>query len=251
MTHGAFVWYDLATTDPKAAAAFYEAVVAWTAEEVPAMHYTLLKTGDRRAAGLMELPPHLREAGVPPHWSGYISVEDVDAGIEQAKSAGATLKFGPEDIPNVGRFAVVTDPHGAPFYLFKGIGDATPEPGMMAPGSVGWHELRGGDNDESFGFYSGMFGWERSRAIDMGPMGTYQLFSYGGQDRGGMMKAPGGMHANWLFYFVVEGLDAALERVKAAGGSVLHGPQEVPGGAWVLSGQDPQGAHFALVSAKR
>lgn len=251
MTQGKFVWYDLATTDPKAAAKFYETVVQWTAEEVPAMHYTLLKKGETRVGGLLELPAHLREAGVPPHWSGYIGVDDVDASLEQAKAAGATLKFGPEDIPNIGRFAVVTDPHGAPFYLFKGQGEAPPEPGMMAPGHVGWHELRGGDNEESFRFYHGMFGWEKSQAMDMGPMGTYQLFSYGGQDRGGMMKRPDGMPANWLFYFVVEGLDAALERVKSAGGTVTHGPQEVPGGAWILTGTDPQGAHFALVSAKR
>ncbi len=250
MNPGAFVWYDLATTDPTAASRFYENVVGWTAEEVPAMHYTLLKMGETRAAGLMEMPPHLREAGVPPHWSGYVSVADVDAHIERLKQAGGSLKYGPEDIPNVGRFAVVADPQGAVFYLFKGEGEG-PEPGMMDPGRVGWHELRTRDHEAAYGFYSNLFGWERSRAIDMGPMGTYQLFSYAGADRGGLMNAPDGMHPNWLFYFVVQGLDAALERVKAEGGTVLHGPQEVPGGAWILMGRDPQGAHFALVSAKR
>lgn len=251
MRHGAFVWYDLATSDPEAAARFYESVVGWTAEPVPEISYTLLKIGETRAAGLMELPPHVREAGVPPHWSGYIGVTDVDANLAQAVAAGATLRFGPEDIPGIGRFAIVTDPGGAIFYLFTGSGEAPPEPGFMSPGHVGWHELRAEDHDAAFGFYHGLFGWERSRTIDMGPMGTYQLFSYSGADRGGMMNAPGGMPPHWLFYFVVDGLDAALERMTASGGTVLHGPQEVPGGAWVLAGTDPQGAHFALVSAKR
>ena len=249
--HGAFIWYDLATTDTEAAARFYETVVGWTAEPVPAMDYTLLKAGETRAAGLMNLPAHLRAAGVPPHWTGYVAVADVDASLQQAQAAGATLKFGPQDIPGVGRMAVVTDPHGAPFYLFKGDGEAPSEPGAMTPGHVGWRELRAGDLEAAFGFYHGLFGWERSRAIDMGPMGTYQLFAYGGADRGGMLAAAAGMHPSWLFYFVVDGLDAALERVKSAGGTVLHGPQEVPGGAWTLMGTDPQGAPFALVSARR
>lgn len=250
MTPGAFVWYDLATTDPKAAARFYETVVGWTSEDVPEMHYTLLKFGEARAGGIMTLPPHLRDAGVPPHWSGYISVADVDAHIEKVKQAGGGLKYGPEDIPNVGRFAVVSDPHGAVFYLFHGQGEA-PLPPMMSPGHVGWHELRARDHEAAFGFYSGLFGWSRGTPMDMGPMGTYQMFGYQGSDRGGIMNAPDDMHPNWLFYFVVEGLDAALERVKSAGGTVLHGPQEVPGGAWILMGSDPQGAHFALVSARR
>ena len=250
MKQGAFVWYDLATTDPEAASRFYQSVVGWTAEKVPEMSYTLLKIGEARAGGLMELPPHVREAGVPPHWSGYIGVADVDTSLAQAEAAGATLRFGPEDIPGVGRFALVTDPGGAKFYLFAGSGEAPPEPGFMSPGHVGWHELRAGDHEAAFGFYRGLFGWERSRAIDS-PMGTYQLFSYGGADRGGMMNAPGGMPPHWLFYFVVDGLDAALERVTSSGGTVLHGPEEVSGGAWVLAGTDPQGAHFALVSAKR
>ena len=250
MNSGAFVWYDLATTDPKAAAAFYGSVVGWSAEEVPAMHYTLLKVGETRAAGMMAMPPHLREAGVPPHWSGYISVADVDADVARVEQAGGALKHGPDDIPGVGRFAVVADPHGAIFYLFHAQSEG-PLPGMMSPGHVGWHELRAREHGAAFGFYSDLFGWSRGTAMDMGPMGTYQVFGYDGADRGGIMNAPGDMHPSWLFYFVVEGLDAALDRVEAAGGTVLHGPQEVPGGAWILMGRDPQGAQFALVSPTR
>lgn len=251
MKSGAFIWYDLATTDPAAASRFYETVVGWTAEEVPAMHYTLFKVGETRAAGLMQLSQHLREAGVPPHWTGYVMVDDVDGVARQVQAKGGSLKFGPEDIPDIGRFAVVTDPSGAPFDLFKPFGEADAEPAMMAPGHVGWHELRARDQEAAFGFYSGLFGWSRGTALDMGPMGTYQLFGYAGAERGGIMNAPAGMPPSWLFYFVVAGLDAALLRVQQGGGTILHGPQEVPGGAWVLLCRDPQGAHFALVSATR
>ncbi|MDP9096048.1 MAG: VOC family protein [Pseudomonadota bacterium] len=254
MTHSVstFAWYDLATTDPDAAATFYDAVVNWTAEAVPNMPYTLFKTvGAIRTAGLMALPAHLREAGVPPHWTGYIGVDDVDAMVARVLEAGGSLKYGPSDVPGVGRFAVVADPGGAVFQLFHWLEAEAGDAGMMALGRVGWHELRAADPDSAFGFYAGLFGWTRGRAIDMGPMGTYQLFDYGGTDRGGIMTTPPGVRPHWLFYFVVEAIDAAIVRIETAGGTVLQGPNEVPGGAWVVTARDPQGAPFALVAPGR
>ena len=247
MSAGAFIWYDLATTDPAAASAFYAEVVGWAPEPVSDKPYTVFKTGSAFMAGLMQLPPHLQSAGVPPHWSGYIHVDDVDAMLAKAEAAGASLRYGPEEMPGVGRFAVIADPGGAVFYLFTPSTLGT-DPPPMTPGSIGWRELYAPDHDAAFGFYAGLFGWERSRAIDMGPMGTYQLFAYDGLDRGGMMQVPPGMRSQWLFYFVVDAIEAAAERVKSAGGTIRFGPVEVPGGAWTLNCRDPQGAYFALVS---
>lgn len=251
MTPGAFVWYELATTDTDAASRFYGHVLGWAAEPVQGMPYTLFKAGEAGVAGLMELPVHLRERGIPPHWIGHIGVEDVDASAGKVQEVGGTLQHGPQDIPGVGRFAVLTDPDGAPFCLFRGTGDAPPAPAPMTKGHVGWRELHGGDPESAFGFYAGLFGWTRGQALDMGPMGMYQLFGYAGLDRGGMMRAMEGQRAAWLFYFVVSGLDAAFGRVQQGGGMVMHGPQEVPGGAWILQCRDPQGAAFALVSGTR
>src|SRR5205085_9119861 len=102
-----------------------------------------------------------------------------------------------------------------------------------------------------FAFYSKLFGWTKADAIDMGPMGTYQLFSTGNGPVGGMMtKTPQTPAPFWLYYFNVSGIDAARERVKTAGGKVINGPMEVPGGSWILQGLDPQGAMFALVGPK-
>ncbi len=247
MSIGAFIWYDLATTDPASASTFYASVVGWAPEPVPDKPYTVFKTGGAFMAGLMQLPPQLREAGVPPHWSGYIHVDDVDAMLAQAVAAGATLNYGPEDIPGVGRFAVIADPQGAVFYLYTPSSHGQ-EPPPMTPGSIGWRELHARDQSAAFGFYAGLFGWQRSQAIEMGPMGTYQLFAYDGLDRGGMMTAQAGMRPQWLFYFAVSEIEAAAERVKSAGGTIVFGPVEVPGGAWTLNCRDPQGAYFALVS---
>lgn len=250
MSTGAFIWYDLATTDPAAASSFYASVVGWTPEPVPGKPYTVFKTGDAFSAGLMQMPPNLREAGVPSHWSGYIDVEDVDAMLAKAIAAGATLRYGPEDIPAVGRFAVIADPDGAVFYLYTPSSRGQDAP-PMTPGSIGWRELHARDPDAAFGFYAGLFGWQRSQAIEMGPMGTYQLFAYDGLDRGGIMAAQPGIRPQWLLYFAVPEIQAAADRVKLAGGTILFGPTEVPGGAWTLNCRDPQGAFFALVSPPR
>ena len=84
----------------------------------------------------------------------------------------------------------------------------------------------------------------------MGPMGTYQLFAAGGDAIGGMMNKCDGP-PSWLFYFVVPNADAAIARITREGGEVLMGPQEVPGGAMIVQGRDPQGAMFALVAPPR
>jgi predicted enzyme related to lactoylglutathione lyase len=136
--------------------------------------------------------------------------------------------------------------------LFKGDGDEPPTQEPMKPGHIGWHELHGGDSEKSFAFYSGLFGWTKGEALNMGPVGTYQIFSTKGQQSGGMMKKMDQEPvAHWLYYISVDAIDAAQERVKSAGGQVIHGPMQVPGGSWIINGLDPQGAMFALVAPKR
>ena len=96
-----------------------------------------------------------------------------------------------------------------------------------------------------------MFGWTKDTAHDMGPMGTYQTFKASGQPCGGMLSDARSPHPYWLYYFVVDDIDAGVERVQAGGGTLLFGPQEVPGGAWVINAQDPQGGVFALVGMRK
>ena len=106
------------------------------------------------------------------------------------------------------------------------------------------------DGEKAFGFYAELFGWTKAEAIDMGDMGRYQLFAAGGAPIGGMMTKPAAVPAPfWTYYFQVDGVGAAVERLKAGGGTVINGPMEVPGGSWIVQGLDPQGAMFSLVSA--
>ncbi|WP_026616220.1 VOC family protein [Ensifer aridi] len=252
--HGKFVWYELMTTDTKTAEAFYKNVVGWSARDagMPGMDYTLFYAGEHQVGGLMTMPDGALEMKVPPAWLGYVAVDDVDATAAKVSAEGGTVHRAPEDIPNIGRFAIVTDPHGAAFALFKGAGEPPPSMEQMAAGNVGWHELMAGDLDTAFGFYSKLFGWTKDQAMDMGDMGVYQIFAHNGQPIGGMMTKPKEVpNPYWLYYFNVEALDAAIERAKSGGAQAMMEPMEVPGGAWIAQFTDPQGALFALVAPKR
>lgn len=248
-----FFWYDVMTTDTTAAAKFYGDVVGWGTQDAgqPGMEYTLFTSEGRPVAGLMPVP-QAAAGSPPPAWMGYVGVEDVDAAVAALKAKGGHVHREPTDVPGVIRFAVVADPQGAVFLVARGIGNAPPPPPEHTPGTIGWRELYAGDWEPAFAFYESLFGWTKSTAIALGEMGTYQLFAIDGADAGGMMtKPPFVPQPHWLYYINVDGIDAAAERVTAAGGKITHGPVEVPGGQWIVQAADPQGAHFALMAARR
>jgi len=215
--------------------------------------YTVFSKGPEMVAGLMAIPQEMRAEGMKPCWSGYVASDNVDADAARVVTAGGSIKRAPNDIPNVGRFAVVADPGGAVFLLFKPNSTEEPKPvAPMTPGHIGWHELYADDPDRELAFYSKLFGWTKDRAVDMGPMGTYQTFATGAEPCGGMMKACAQMPAPmWNYYIAVESVAKAANRAQKRGAEILNGPMEVPGGAWIVQARDPQGAAFAVVSAQK
>ena len=249
--HGSFAWYELMTPDTTAAAAFYSAVVGWTPRDSgqPGMDYTLFLAGDTGVAGMMTLPPGADR----PAWLGYVSVDDVDAYAARLTKAGGAIHRPATDIPGVIRFAVVADPQGAVFAIYTPLMEGAAPPLVPdKPGYAAWRELMAADGAKAFDFYSGLFGWTKADAVDMGPMGVYQLFADGGQAVGGMMTKPADIPAPfWTYYFQVDGIEAAAARLKAAGGAVINGPHQVPGGTWIVQATDPQGAMFALTSGNK
>lgn len=253
--HGRFVWYELITTDVEAAKAFYSGVVGWTTQDMPmpGMTYTILNADGNGVGGLMHIPAEAAAMNVPPNWSGYVAVDDTDASAGKAKALGGSIVRPPDDIPGVGRFAIVADPHGAVIALLTPLpmDDARPRPPRGTHGHTSWHELYAGDLQADFAFYADMFGWRKDEAMDMGPMGIYQLFANQDGVIGGMMTKPEQVPApGWLYYFQVGDIDAAVRRLTDGGGQLMNGPMEVPGGDWVIQGRDPQGAVFALVGSR-
>lgn len=249
MSDHRFVWYELMTSDVDAARDFYASVVGWTAREsgAPGFRYVIAGIDGRDVAGLMALPP-----GVPqPGWLGYVGTADVDASVASITRAGGRLLKPAETMPGIGRFAVVADPQGAALALFQGEGQAPAPAGMGAAGHGSWHELHTPDPAAALAFYGEQFGWTAGEAMDMGPMGTYQMFEAGAGAIGGMMRSEPGETPAWLFYFGSPSVEAAAARITAGGGTVLREPSSVPGGAYILHARDPQGGHFALVGPLR
>jgi len=251
--HGRFVWYELATTDIGAAKAFYADVVGWGTHDVSmgGADYTLFTAGGAPVSGLMNLPDEMRKSGLRSSWLGYVGVDDVDATAERIKELGGAVHVPPTDIPNVSRFSVAVDPQMATFALFKWFSPGQEHP--VAPGAlggVGWHELLAADWEKAWTFYRELFGWQKA-AADIGPMGTYQLFSAGGETIGGMFTKPSTAPVPfWLYYFNIGDIDVAMRRVKAGSGAILDSPIEVPGDRWIVRCTDPQGAMFALVGKR-
>jgi predicted enzyme related to lactoylglutathione lyase len=248
--HGSFVWFELRTPDAAAAEAFYAKVVGWTARDA-GPGYKAFLAGEDAVAGMMQMADNPGGPG----WVGFVGVDDTDVYADHAVRAGAAIRYGPEDIPDIGRFAAIADPQDALILLFTPLpgGAGSPvRPGK--PGYIGWRELLTKDGPAAFDFYSSLFGWLKTAGHDMGPMGVYQLFtdSPGGADVGGMMTMPAGFPAPaWRYYFQVDAIDAAIVRLTGAGGTVTNGPHQVPTGDWIVEGRDPQGASFALMSGTR
>ncbi|MGO4136576.1 VOC family protein [Rhizobium brockwellii] len=256
-THGKFIWCELMTPDTSAAAKFYSSVVGWTTSEMKMEGmptYTIFEANGIGVAGLMEFPAELEGKGIPPNWTGYVDVDDVDQSAKDFAANGGSVRRPPEDIPTIGRFAVVADPQGAVLCIMTPAPMEKPMPELAfdAPGNIGWHELYAGNGEQALAFYSKLFGWTKHSDFDMGPMGVYYLFAHNGRQIGGMMTKPENMPMPfWCYYFIVPTLDAAIERVTSGGGKVVNGPMEVPGGSWIIQATDPQGAFFCLVAPRR
>jgi len=243
---GRFVWYDLMTTDPAAAVSFYTRVTGWGTTEWPGpMPYTMWTAGETSIGGVMQLPP---DAGAPPHWLAYIGAPDTDAVARQAGALGGRTLVTPNDIPSVGRFAVLQDPQGAVFAVYTPA-DAGMFPDTAPPiGHFSWHELATTDAAAAASFYMTLFGWETMAEHDMGPMGVYRILGRQGRQLIGMFNRPADMPGGpgWLQYIRVVSADEAAARATAHGGQVLNGPMDVPGGGRIAQCLDPQGGMFAV-----
>lgn len=252
---GTFCWFELSTTDPGAAVAFYTGLFGWKTrhEEMPGGGtYTMLRAGGGDVAGLYELTPQLIGEGVPPHWLSYVATEDVDAAARRAAKLGGTVVGEPADVPNVARVAGIQDPTGALFALYQPAGfPGAAEVGEIA-GRVSWMELQTSDPEAAGRFYGGLFDWKqettRSQGVD------YTVFSMGATNVAGMMQIQPGwgeVPSNWSPYFEVDDCERAASEAKRLGGTVIVEPKRIPGAGTFAVIEDPQGAVFSVLESAR
>lgn len=260
--HGEFIWYELLTGDADAAAGFYGDLLGWQVEAsgLPDMDYRLLRATDsdsgevHEVGGMMPLTQEMQDGGARPTWLGYIAVDDVDDCLQRLVAAGGTPLMHPFDIPDVGRIALLSDPQGTPFYIMRDAGDKTSlafAADRPRPGHCAWNELITTDPTAAWSFYGTEFGWSKDGEMSMGELGNYEFIRHNGVIGAIMPKPEAAPSPMWNYYFRVADIDLAIERLRAGGGQVLNGPDEIPGGEFALQGLDPQGAVFSLVGARR
>jgi predicted enzyme related to lactoylglutathione lyase len=254
MKYGDFVWFDLVTPNADAAVRFYTALVDWTVEESPMGEmgtYRMFQAGETGIGGIAPMPP---TEGAPSHWLGYIACEDVDATAEKAAEMGAQLLTEGMDIPEVGRFYVISAPAGGVFAAFQPTNmDEMPEIDPATPGHFGWYELYTTDREVSVNFFTELFGWGLGDAIEMADGEVYQLFNNGERDIGGIFDISsmneGAPPTGWNYYVRVDDLDRTAKKIATGDGTVLHEPMEVPGGDRVFAAADPFGAMISFTGS--
>ncbi len=234
---GSFCWADVGAADREAAKTFFAELFGWAHEDQTGSRgnvYTFLSKDGAVVAGLREGPPF---------WLSYVSVEDLDATLAQAREAGAALQDEPYEVAPAGRMAVLDDPQGAAFGLWQ----AYDFPGAGLVNDVGamvWQHLATNDVDAAKDWYSGLFGWTWEELE--GAPGWWNARGRDGRLAGSVAVLPvGGVPPNWQVSFTVEDAVMACERVEQQGGSVTLPRMDTPvGGIAVVS--DPQGAPMGL-----
>ena len=245
-TPGTFSWTDLSTTDQAAAKAFYAELFGWEAEDLPVgdgVTYSMQRIGGRAVGAISQQPQQQRDAGVPPLWNSYVTVESADTAAERAGELGATVHAPPFDVMEAGRMAVIQDPQGAFFMVWEPRGSIGAEL-VNAPGALCWNELASPDVEGSKAFYSGLFGWqiEPYEGTDQ----PYWVIQNQGRGNGGVREATEpGPPPHWLVYFACGDLDGSVAKVEQLGGTNHMGPMDIQI-ARIAVVADPQGAMFCL-----
>ncbi len=250
---GAFCWVELATTDAAGSKNFYSRLLGWSFVDNPAeggVIYSMAMKDGKSVCGLYQIGPDMPgvPAGVPPHWSSYISVTDVDAQAARVADAGGSVMMPPSDVPNAGRMSIVADATGAVFGLWQ-PGEHFGAQLMHQSGALGWNELYTTDTEAAAAFYGNLFGW--SRTINQtGPYAQdYHEFRNGETPAGGMLQIKpewGEVPPNWSVYFCVDDCAASLEQAQSMGAEVVVPITEVEHVKFAFL-KDPQGIYLGIV----
>jgi predicted enzyme related to lactoylglutathione lyase len=230
---GTFSWAELATTDQKAAVVFYRGLLGWSVNDQPMGPdevYSMFTLRDKEVAAAYTMRAPERQSGAPPHWNIYVSVANAAEAAGRAQSLGGKVLASAFDVMEAGRMAVLQDPTGAVINVWepkKHIGARI----LNEPGAMCWSELTTTDPGAAEAFYVRLFGWTAKHSAPAAVM-DYTEFHTQERPGGGMMAMPSGMPAGtpsyWMPYFQVADCDAAVQKAKSMGATVMVPPNDIP-----------------------
>jgi uncharacterized protein len=238
-------WIDVVVPDLSAAREFYADLFGWQMQETSeeAGGYTIATLAGRPAAGLMSTEPG---SDVPPVWTTYLAVDEVDATTARITEGGGQVFLQPMDVMEEGRMAVVADPTGAVFGLWQ-AGNHKGSEIVNEPGALTWNECMTRDYDEARKFYAGVFGYEYD---DVEGGFKYAVLKLAGNPVGGIGELGADMPADipphWMTYFSVADPDDTIRRATEKGAQVRLPAQDTPYGRMAVL-QGPQNEVFAVI----
>jgi predicted enzyme related to lactoylglutathione lyase len=239
---GMFVWRELMTDDVEGARRFYGELFGWTwkSESMgPEGTYWLASLGEKQVGGMMAKP---RGVPMPSAWSSYVLVDDVDAATRRCTAAGGQVLKEPMDIPNVGRFAVLSDPWRAVFLPFRASGEESEGPARPGVGAFCWETLVTPDPAAAARFYGTVIGFGTGKT----PSGEGTVFTAGEFPVADLQPARSGGPSYWATYVAVESAEASRDRAASLGGKVVVPRIDVPKVGIVAIIADPSGATLGL-----
>jgi predicted enzyme related to lactoylglutathione lyase len=243
---GLFAWYDIMAVDETVTNPFYSGLFGWdfSAEPRPADGYRMVTFQGQGLGGSL---PFKTESGRS-HWMGYIQVTGIEDHVARARELGAVIFVELMEIPDVGKFAVLDDPTGAPFYLYEIVPEyrATSTGYDRGPGHIIWNELITNDLATASDFYREIAGWELA-PMSPDPL-SYTVAKIDGAPVAGLFQpADPPAHSAWIMSVNTDDIDATIARALELGGEVIHAANTVPGvgrTAWIA---DPAGGVIGLM----
>lgn len=247
--HGQFSWVDLAAHEMAAARDFYESLFGWTTKDVDTQGgppYAQFHLNGQAVGGLGQLPDEMKAQNIPPMWSSYINVDDIQAIVEKTTELGGEVTMPIMQVMDFGSMTFIKDPSGGHVGLWQKNTHAGAEV-TGQPGSFCWNELATRDSEAAKTFFANLLGWEYEDSPNAPT--PYVIIKNQDLQIGGMIQMDeqwGEVPPHWMVYFSVADIDQSVAKLQELGGNVCVPIFEIPVGRMSVVG-DPQGGNFTLI----
>jgi predicted enzyme related to lactoylglutathione lyase len=246
--NGKLVWVDLVTTDPEKAVAFYSTVFGWQAQYFSDEKYIEMSRDGRLVCSVVLYEDEEAEDG-DARWLVSISVDDIDDATQRAADNGGSVLESPTDLPDRGRYSVISDSQGAVLMLLRATG-GDPVDDLILVDEWAWAELWTNDTDEAESFYKSLAGYDSLRLPDASG-GERILLGSDGKARATIVSLPwDDVEPNWIPYIPVSNVADTLQRIDDAGGALLVKSDDSDGSPEVAIVVGPTGGVFAIQQAE-
>ena len=241
-------WADLLARDGQKAKDFYTGLFGWTYDDHPAgpdQVYTIYSHQGQAVCASAQYGPG--DENLPPHWSVYVTVDDLDAALARTRNAGGTVLLEPCDVLDVGRMAIIQDPQGASLRLWYPLKHAGASI-INEPGALAGVELATTDAGAASAFYEAVLGVTAEQDPNTGF--DYTMLKAGERPAAGIIEIGedwGPVPPNWGVYFGVNDVDATVARARELSGSVLVEPRDIGDFLRFAVLKDSEGAVFSVV----